>query len=129
MNKQLNLEQLKNFKSILKDGKERIKNTYFQTHNAKQLLAEHSKLIDNILCELWNIFLSNCYEKNNNNSNERYAPALVAVGGYGRQELYPHSDIDLLIILAQSATTELSENIENLITVLWDLGLKIGHSV
>ena len=49
MNKQLNLEQLKNFKSILKDGKERIKNTYFQTHNAKQLLAEHSKLIDNIL--------------------------------------------------------------------------------
>lgn len=129
MNKQLNLEQLKNFKSILKDGKERIKNTYFQTHNAKQLLAEHSKLIDNILCELWNIFLSNCYEKNNNNSNERYAPALVAVGGYGRQELYPHSDIDLLIILAQSATTELSESIENLITVLWDLGLKIGHSV
>lgn len=125
---QLESEKLKFFKSILKEGKEKIKNTYFQTYNAKSLLLEHSNLIDKILCELWNIFLINSFEKHSNYS-ERYYPALVAVGGYGRQELYPHSDIDLLIILAQSADKDLSENIENLITTLWDLGLKIGHSV
>lgn len=121
-------EQLKYFKNILKEGKEKIKNTYFQNNNSQQLLLEHSNLIDKILCELWNTFLVDNFEKNSNYS-ERYRPALVAVGGYGRQELYPHSDIDLLIILAQSADKDLSENIENLITILWDLGLKIGHSV
>lgn len=54
--------------------------------------------------------------------------ALAAVGGYGRGELYPHSDVDLLILLARPADPADEQRIEALVTALWDIGLEIGHS-
>lgn len=55
--------------------------------------------------------------------------ALVAVGGYGRGELQPHSDIDLLILLAEGAEERWRPAIESFVTLLWDSGLEIGHAV
>jgi [protein-PII] uridylyltransferase len=55
--------------------------------------------------------------------------ALVAVGGYGRGELYPHSDVDILVLLPRAADPELGRLLEKLIGVLWDIGLEVGHSV
>jgi [protein-PII] uridylyltransferase len=55
--------------------------------------------------------------------------ALAAVGGYGRGELYPASDIDLLILLPQEASTPLQEKLATLVGYFWDIGLEIGHSV
>jgi [protein-PII] uridylyltransferase len=55
--------------------------------------------------------------------------ALVAVGGYGRGELHPHSDIDLLILLADGAEDRHREAIETFVTLLWDIGLEIGQAV
>ena len=54
---------------------------------------------------------------------------LIAVGGYGRGELFPHSDVDVLILLNQPATDDDARTIENLVSLLWDLGLPLGHSV
>lgn len=55
--------------------------------------------------------------------------ALIAVGGYGRGELFPYSDVDVLILLSEPATEGDARTIENLIGLLWDLGLPLGHSV
>jgi [protein-PII] uridylyltransferase len=54
---------------------------------------------------------------------------LVAVGGYGRGELFPYSDVDILILLAEPANAEIQSSIERLISLMWDLGLDLGHSV
>ncbi|PIG25867.1 UTP--GlnB (protein PII) uridylyltransferase GlnD [Janthinobacterium sp. 35] len=55
--------------------------------------------------------------------------ALVGVGGYGRGELFPHSDVDLLILLQQAPDAATQEKLEELVQLLWDLGLEIGHSI
>lgn len=54
---------------------------------------------------------------------------LAAVGGYGRGELYPHSDVDVLILLRQPPTRDDTHAIESLIAAMWDLGIEPGHSV
>ncbi len=54
---------------------------------------------------------------------------LCAVGGYGREELYPYSDIDILILIAHTPTPDEKAQIETLVQTLWDLGLEIGSSV
>ena len=55
--------------------------------------------------------------------------ALVAVGGYGRGEHFPHSDVDVLILLADAPTAAEAARVESLIGMLWDLGFEVGHSV
>lgn len=55
--------------------------------------------------------------------------ALLAVGGYGRGELHPYSDIDLLLLLGQDDDTPYRESLTGFITFLWDIGLEIGQSV
>jgi len=53
----------------------------------------------------------------------------VAVGGYGRGELYPASDVDVMILLDDGDATAVAGAVERLVTLLWDIGLEVGHSV
>ena len=55
--------------------------------------------------------------------------SLLAVGGYGRGELHPHSDIDLMILVSSNKINLYQKNIEAFLAFLWDIQLKIGHSV
>ncbi|HEY4038469.1 MAG TPA: [protein-PII] uridylyltransferase [Burkholderiaceae bacterium] len=55
--------------------------------------------------------------------------SVAAVGGYGRAELFPHSDVDLLIIPEREPGTAQAERIEAFVHMLWDMGLPIGHAV
>jgi len=106
------------FKERLKTGKERLYRRYDEGVPVTCLVRELSELIDAVLRDVWTLHLS-----------ESSAAALVAVGGYGRRELHPASDIDILILIEDASAPSLIESIEHLLTLLWDLGLEIGHSV
>jgi [protein-PII] uridylyltransferase len=90
----------------------------FQQHGkAARLLNAHSRLIDRYLLRVW---------------QQLALPphiALVAVGGYGRGELYPKSDIDLLILLDSEPDKGLQQKLQQLIGMLWDIGMEVGHSI
>ena len=55
--------------------------------------------------------------------------ALVAVGGYGRGELFPYSDVDVLILLHEAPDQAVRSHLEEFVQMLWDLGLDVGHSI
>lgn len=55
--------------------------------------------------------------------------ALLAVGGYGRGELYPHSDVDVMVLLSAAPSTDEARVVESFVGMLWDLGFEVGHSV
>ena len=55
--------------------------------------------------------------------------ALVAVGGFGRGELFPYSDVDVLVLLPAAANADLQPAIEAFVTACWDIGLEVGSSV
>lgn len=111
-------------KSLLADIKQKS-HTYFRDSlDATKLVTQRSLLIDQILSCLW----QHCGFNNSNNHLGNIA--LLAVGGYGRGELHPHSDIDLLFILESETAFEHHKTaMQDFITLLWDIKLDIGHSV
>ncbi len=92
-----------------------LKSTFLADGDVRSLLTGHCRLVDHVLQSIWQAAgLASDY-------------ALIAVGGYGRGELFPFSDIDLLILSGHQ--TQAPESIEQLIGTLWDVGLEVGHSV
>ncbi len=101
----------------LKRDRERIVADYQIDHKPERLLKRMRQNADAVLSSLWKSF---GFASNT---------ALVAVGGYGRGELFPYSDIDLLILLEKEPDEALRIKLEELVQTLWDLGLDIGHSI
>ena len=90
----------------------------FSVHTSpRELLRRQSAMVDRLLKDLWS---GHAMPRN---------VALAAVGGYGRGQLFPCSDVDLLILLPGPADASLAGKIENLIGTLWDIGIEVGHSV
>jgi [protein-PII] uridylyltransferase len=108
---------IKVFKDAISGVNGHFDRRYEEGEDIRFLVAERATFIDLILHYAWH----------------RYAwgddICLVAVGGYGRRELHPHSDIDILVLLDNSASNQYQEEIQSFITLLWDIGLDIGSSV
>lgn len=91
---------------------------FLEGEPAGQLMIDRARLMDTIVLSAWNgTAAANLPDV-----------ALVAVGGYGRGELHPASDIDLLVLLDGCSHDRASDNLARFLTLLWDLGLDIGHS-
>ncbi|MDT8991595.1 [protein-PII] uridylyltransferase [Curvibacter sp. APW13] len=98
-----------------------LKTSHTAERSVRPLLGRLSKLTDAMLTQLWN-------------AAGLGAPmALLAVGGYGRGELFPHSDVDVLVLMPNAFSTDndsaLKQRIESFIGSCWDAGLEIGSSV
>ncbi|MFV1873196.1 MAG: [protein-PII] uridylyltransferase [Oleiphilus sp.] len=107
----------KEVKALLAKAQTVLDEMYLQGEDIQSLLALKAWLMDQTLAALWQRF------------NFPQELSLIAVGGYGRGELQPHSDIDLLILIKDQLNDQLGEDISAFITLLWDLKLDIGHSV
>lgn len=108
-------------KLTLKNIRSLLKKQYEGNPNPQKFFQEWTKSVDAILIQIWL------------NYPELKSFALVAVGGYGREEFYPYSDIDLLLLSPKNSLSELSptqtENLESLIGMFWNLGITFGNSI
>ena len=110
-----------------KNGRERLKIEFQeQPLAAHRLNKSYTYLTDCILSCIWRIATQLIVFKSPTKNTERIS--VIAVGGYGRGEMAPFSDVDLLF-LSQNKFTSWAENvIESILYMLWDLKLKVGHS-
>ena len=91
-----------------------------------QALREHSFLMDQLIRVVYDLAANRAYRASNPTAGEHLCVA--AVGGYGRGELAPFSDIDLLFVPPFKSTPRNEQVIEYVLYMLWDLGLKVGHA-
>lgn len=106
------------FRQALQSAQAVLQARFMEGHSAVELVTTHARVIDTILRYAWQQYLPTTSQD----------IALVAVGGYGRGELHPHSDVDILILLRKEQR-KLQEPISTFLTFLWDIGLAVGHSV
>lgn len=83
------------------------------------LVRLRAELIDYLLIRLWQHYASGLVDD----------AALVAVGGYGRGELHPFSDIDIMVLASEDLPQSAESDLSGFLTALWDIGLEVGHSV
>src|SRR5467141_1008386 len=108
---------LARLKAGVQAERDALQRRFHQTADGTMVLREHRRLVDRVLKDMWRQI-------------RLPAPlALLAVGGYGRGELYPHSDIDVLVLLQDSASAGPAAKIEELVGRVWDTGLELAHSV
>ena len=121
---------LPQLRQLLREGKkaliEQFRHGRATVPAAERLVRQLTRHVDDVLGQLWL------------QSDMPRGAALVAVGGYGRGELFPYSDVDVLLLLpadlpdddgADAAAALLRQSIEGFITACWDIGLEIGSSV
>ena len=105
------------YKKVLKDGNQILNDSFKTDLSVKELVHKRAWLVDQLVIMAWQ----------QNITSEKLA--LVAVGGYGRGELHPYSDIDLMILTSPRLDKKINQEIEKFLAFLWDIGLEVGHSV
>ena len=106
-------------KKIILEKEEELGQKFNPDKNVDHLLIEKAEFIDQILSHCWKHLLK----------KQAIHLALCATGGYGRNELFPNSDIDILILLESSDTSQYQDELSDFCNFLWDIGLKPGQSV
>lgn len=110
-------QSIQALRNHIKQEQAALEASFFEHETPAQLLKKHAQLIDKLLKNIWQ------------EANIDKDVTLIAVGGYGRGELFPYSDIDLLVLLPPNHGDKQNTKIEQLIGKLWDIGLNVGHSV
>lgn len=91
----------------------------FSCYSIFELIENRCDFYDALLIQLWQEM----------GLSEQLGISLIAVGGYGRREMFPLSDLDFLILVEQTPSPEIEEKITQFIQFLWDCGFEVGNSV
>lgn len=108
-------QSIQTYKELLKNADEKLNQAFYQWHNISRLVKTRAWIVEQLILQLWQ-----------RNDLHQHQLSLVAVGGFGRGDLQPHSDVDILILYHQQLPEEaVSQFVQN----LWDLGLDVGQAV
>jgi [protein-PII] uridylyltransferase len=105
-------------RQLLGDGDRRIAQAFRDGVDIDELLHARANFVEGVVAHVFSATVG-----------ERCGLALYAVGGLGRGELFPHSDVDLLALCDAAPTHVVGHALESFFTCLWDIGLKPGHAV
>ncbi|MCB9497536.1 MAG: [protein-PII] uridylyltransferase [Fibrobacteria bacterium] len=114
-------ERIRTLKALLGEEREAIRNRFLTGASASATTADLSDLVD--------AFLRALLEARRNYTPAASRLSLVAVGGYGRREMCPKSDVDLLILIPRRASPEVLAEAEQILYPLWDMGFVVGQAV
>jgi [protein-PII] uridylyltransferase len=106
------------FRDAIKQIYQVLKARFEQGDPITALVPLRAQMIDNLLIQAWKLKMPADADA-----------AMIAVGGYGRMELHPGSDIDLMILVDERDPDRHGEKLAELLTFFWDIGLEVGHSV
>lgn len=112
--------------SAVKKQKESLKQfelAHFNEFSVYQFIENRSAFYDALLLDMWRYFQLDKFSEN------QPELCLLAVGGYGRQEIFPLSDLDILILSSCPLCDESVGKITQFVQCLWDCGFEVGHSV
>ncbi|HML11583.1 MAG TPA: [protein-PII] uridylyltransferase, partial [Stellaceae bacterium] len=114
-------------RDALNQGRAKIQARFEGGGSAAHCVAEQCFLVDQLIRVLFDFVAAHVYPIANPTQGEKLA--VVAVGGYGRGEMAPFSDVDLLFLTPYKRTPHTEQVVEYLLYLMWDLRLKVGHSV
>ncbi|NGP53629.1 [protein-PII] uridylyltransferase [Thioalkalivibrio sp. XN8] len=110
---------VRQFRQVLEAGDRQLRARFEAEEPVEALVRDRARLIDIALVRAWRMHLGDAHGE----------LALVAVGGYGRGELHPCSDIDIMVVVPAGDDSAWRERVSGFLTFLWDIGMEVGHSV
>lgn len=121
---------LKRYKDYLKEAKDHVRRAHQTGHGGLHVVRQRSAAIDIMVEQLYHLAMSRIHAQLESKGIDF---AILALGGYGREELCPFSDIDLMFLCPDKVRAEQFREAQRLFNdtilyMLWDLGLKVGHS-
>ena len=107
------------YREAVQQTRQILDKRFIQKSPIENIISDQSWFVDQLLITAWHQF----------GWKDADDISLIAVGGYGRGELHPYSDIDIQILLAKNNKKKYQKDIEQFLTFLWDINLEIGQSV
>jgi [protein-PII] uridylyltransferase len=114
------------YRAQIDAGYAEIERRFDETQNGEVAVRSHCFLIDQLIRVIYDIAVTYFYPAPNPTAADQLC--ITAYGGYGRGELAPKSDLDLLFVLPYKQTPRGEQVVEHILYLLWDLGFKVGHA-
>ena len=110
---------IQTFRDVLGGAHRSLADRFRANESVETLVRFRARVIDQVVLAAWDHFAADLRDR----------CVLVAVGGYGRGELHPHSDVDLMVVPDRTGDAAVDDAIGRFFMFLWDIGLEVGHSV
>ncbi len=117
--------RLEFFRQALTQGFDSLKVRHAEGASGQESVRAHARLMDDVIFSLTRLIAADAARAR----LDATPLVVVALGGYGRSELHPLSDIDLMVVYAGELSPYVQRTMQELLYSLWDLGLQVGHSL